>query len=789
MTIILRMNAPVLFLAGFITTHALALTLTAGAQTGFGGRWGPQPLSGVVSRFDDDGDGILNELERQAARRYAVEARAGQNRVVSPNRRIPIISTQEDDLRRSRASSPGAGIGLYDDRTLRTLYLRFRSPDWFGELADFYNTDVEVPADLVVDGELYSGIGVRFRGNSSYWTTGDSLKKSFNLSINYGHKDQRLEGYRTLNLLNSHADPSFLREVLFSRISRQYIPAPKANLVKLVINGEPWGVYLNVQQINRDFLEEWFGSGKGVRWKVPPARGGAGGLAYKGPDPAAYQGSFELDGKDSPEAWEELIELSRALSTTHDSKLESELSPILNIDAALWFLALENVFIDSDGYFSRGADYLLYQDPSGRFHLITHDNNETFRYAGGGGPNRWPSSDPMLSPLGHADNPALPVISRLLALPHLRARYLAHIRTIVEHWLDWKVLGPMVQEYQALIAQEVAADDKKLYSLEAFAGAAGEDYAGRGGSSSFSPWGTPGFKEFVTERRTFLLSHPQLDRRVPEIRAVEHPPNPPAGQPIRITARVRSPGKLDEVLLYYAMGRDAHFARVAMFDDGNHGDARARDGLYAGDIPPVHPGLRVRYYVEARALSSLGTSVFYPRSTERGAREFRVTVARLENPPVVINELMARNSRGLRDPQGQYDDWIELYNPGSVLVDLSGMYLSDDPDKPRKWTIPFGTTIAPLGHLVIWADGDDGEDGGDGGAVGNTGEDPVLHANFRLSGKGETLLLVDTDESANRILDLVEFGEQQRDVSFGRLPDGDGEFRALYSSPGSRNGK
>ena len=103
-------------------------------------------------------------------------------------------------------------------------------------------------------------------------------KKSFNIAVDYGENGQRLYGYKTLNLLNGHVDASFLREVLYNRIARDYIPAMKTNFVKLVINGENWGVYINLQQYNKDFLAEWFGTKDGVRWKVGPGRGGCPGL-------------------------------------------------------------------------------------------------------------------------------------------------------------------------------------------------------------------------------------------------------------------------------------------------------------------------------------------------------------------------------------------------------------------------------------------------------------------------------------------------------------------------------
>ncbi len=127
---------------------------------------------------------------------------------------------------------------------------------------------------------------------------------------------------------------------------------------------------------------------------------------------------------------------------------------------------------------------------------------------------------------------------------------------------------------------------------------------------------------------------------------------------------------------------------------------------------------------------------------------------------VVINELLAANVKSIADPQGEYDDWLELYNPGDEPVDVGGMYLTDDVSEPTKWRIPTGsaalTTIAAKGYLVIWADKDVTPQG--------------LHASFSLGADGEELALVDADGVT--ILDGVRFDEQRADVSYGRCPDG-----------------
>ena len=126
---------------------------------------------------------------------------------------------------------------------------------------------------------------------------------------------------------------------------------------------------------------------------------------------------------------------------------------------------------------------------------------------------------------------------------------------------------------------------------------------------------------------------------------------------------------------------------------------------------------------------------------------------------VVINEVMASNAATIADPQGDYDDWIELYNTGNTPVDLEGMYLTDDLTEPTKWQIQAGgrgtTLINPKGYLIVWADRDTGDAG--------------LHASFRLSADGDEVHLFDTDGTT--LIDSMVFGGQTSDISYGRDPD------------------
>ncbi len=727
-----------------------------------GRRRGPRPAEKIVSRFDTDGDSRLDYAEREAARKYIQESRGetGASRLsgdMAPN------TTRDGDLKASRAAQPKGKPDLYDAKTLRTLYLRFHDTDWYEQLGTFYRTDVDVPADLIVDGKVYQSVGIRFRGSSSYFTV-QNEKKSFNIAVDYGDDKQRLYGYKTLNLLNGHSDPSFLREILYSRIARNYLPAPKANLVKLVINGESWGIYVNSQQFNKDFLDEWFGTRAGVRWKVPPGR--SSGLVYNGDQPSAYQQAYQLKTRadEAPNAWQDLIKLCEVLEVTPDDQLESELSAILNIDRALWFLALDNVFIDNDGYFSRASDYAFYQDPNGRFHLLPHDSNETFRFAGGGGPNSWQTDGQMLSPVALENDTMRPVVRRLFAIPHLRSRYLAHVRTIANEWLNWDRLQPIIAEYQSLVDAEVKADDKKLYAYEAFATSHTKDQGG-GGPGGRGGRVTPSFKRFVEERAEYLLNHPEIDKPTPTIESVSKPEEPMANQPVQITVEIGGDVDVDAVILYYADGRLASFQSALMSKKG---------AAYVGEIPAYPAGKKIRYYVEVRSSEPNGTTTFFPTQTEFAPLTYRVDTSIADSSPVVINELMANNTQSLADPQGDNDDWIELHNVSNRTVDLSGMYLSDNQNNPRKWQFPDDTQIGPGEYLIVWAD----EDGN-----AETG----LHANFKLSKNGEMVMLVDTDQRGNQVLDAIKFRGQGEDVAVGRVPNGIGDFKPLDGTPGMQN--
>jgi hypothetical protein len=128
---------------------------------------------------------------------------------------------------------------------------------------------------------------------------------------------------------------------------------------------------------------------------------------------------------------------------------------------------------------------------------------------------------------------------------------------------------------------------------------------------------------------------------------------------------------------------------------------------------------------------------------------------------LVINEIMADNTMTIQDPQGEYEDWVEIYNLGPDAVNLGGLHLTDTFSDPDKWTFP--DTLLPAGqYLIVWCDYDVG--------------DPGLHANFELATSGEKVGLYRDLVVCHALVDRITFPAIDTDVSYGRLCDGWAEW-------------
>jgi hypothetical protein len=164
-------------------------------------------------------------------------------------------------------------------------------------------------------------------------------------------------------------------------------------------------------------------------------------------------------------------------------------------------------------------------------------------------------------------------------------------------------------------------------------------------------------------------------------------------------------------------------------------------------------------------------------SSATGDTDTDTTSSSLTRPSVVINEFLAQNDTTNADAADEYDDWIELYNTGSAIVQFDGLYLSDDQENPLKWALPTGQGIDAGGYALFWCDDDDGL--GDSG----TASQGDRHTSFNLSSSGETILLTYAVGGDSIMVDAIAFGAQQPDISAARIPDGNEDAPMQYGTP------
>lgn len=658
--------------------------------------------------------------------------------------------------------------GFYKTSDVHKLEITLTEPNWFqlmdgsggpgGAAGQTLIGTLTVNDTLVLDSVLVS-----IKGQTSDFQN-NSEKKSFKIEIDE-LKDQDLMGYDNLNLNGAFQDHSSMREVLFYDISKSFAPALKGAFVDLYINGQSWGPYGNIQQIEGRYIKEWFSNNEGTRWRAVapddvagggpggggggPGGGGPGGafgtgvstLNYNGPDSTDYNENYTLKKTNKANPWVDLIEACDDLNNRPISDLYDSLQHSLDIDRTLWFLAQEAVFSDDDSYIHKGGmDYYVYWDQAtDRIIPLEVDANSVMM-----------GSHVSWSPFYHENDTDYPLLNRMLQNDEVRQRYLAHLRTVLDlHFVEQDVHS-RIDEFATILDQRVQDDPKKIYSYSQYL------------------TGITDLKNFVSNRITFLSANTEINRQGVGISNVvmeyaSGTANPPqANEEVQI--RVDIAGGEQKIMLYYGTGLDGMYDRVEMFDDGMHNDLVAGDDVYGASIPGFSSGKYVRYYIEAIKNDNFATASYFPPGAEHDVFVYQVEPSSIPVEDVAINEFMADNETSVADQAGEYDDWIELYNNGTTTVDLSGYYLSDKEGEPSKWQFPENTLIAPKGYLIIWADEDEDQ-----------ASAQEIHASFKLSSGGETLLLVNSDKE---IIDQIGFGEQQADISYARIPNGIGNFQS-----------
>jgi hypothetical protein len=248
---------------------------------------------------------------------------------------------------------------------------------------------------VTVDGQTFDGVGLRTKGGCG--SSRDlSQKASFKINLSWDDpavdgcpQERRIHGLKRFTLNNQVQDRSFVHEMLAYRFYQLMgVPTPRANHVRVFVNDQLWGVYLNLESIDRRFLSRWFGSKDGMLYEgtyycdlvpanVPPGDEDTYCIARKF-HPSSCEPTAE--GGD-PEDYTAVREMVNQLASGYQvGSFYPEIEAIWDFDTFLSLWAVENIIGHWDGYTIQIVNnYRMYHDPSsGKWTIIPTGVDQTF---------------------------------------------------------------------------------------------------------------------------------------------------------------------------------------------------------------------------------------------------------------------------------------------------------------------------------------------------------------------------------------------------------------------------
>jgi hypothetical protein len=506
----------------------------------------------------------------------------------------------------STAFAAAAQSSFYDAGAIQEIKITFEQDNWSYVLDSLrVNGDGLLLGDIEINDQKFEDIGVRYRGTRSFQP--GSVRNSLYIKLNFIDKGRNYQGHSQINLSSALRDPSMIREVLGYEIARHYMPAPRANYSRVYVNGEYYGLFVNVEPIDYAFLALNFGDDKGTFVQCAPnllepaptscKSDVFGSLQYDN-SAKCYLHNFELL---SESGWDDLIQLTQILN----EKTE-DIEKVLDVDRTLWMLAFNNVLANLSSYTGRFSEnYYLYRNAEGKFVPIVYDLNLCFgsyKNTGIGSDLRLRELQEM-DPLLHQDNPYKPLLSRLLSINKYKLIYLSHVRTIVNDFFRREQYLARANELRDLIRPALTEDTNRYYPMEDFEASLTTTIGKRSR--------IPGIQELMQTRTSFLREHQAMTVLPPAISDVSvvrrERLSAQRVTDFRVNARVERFPK--EVLLFYRFKDDEPFKQTAMRDDGQHADGEANDSIFGTVIKPSSGSNSIEYYIYAE---SAGAATFEP---------------------------------------------------------------------------------------------------------------------------------------------------------------------------------
>ncbi|MEA3444147.1 MAG: CotH kinase family protein [Bacteroidota bacterium] len=649
---------------------------------------------------------------------------------------------------------PPKGIVFADDAVNRIdVFLETDSIDALLEPGNEYSNH-EYPATFILTynntADTIENVGFRLRGNTSRV----SGKKSFKISFNT-FTGNNYYGLEKMNINGEHNDPSIARSKICWDICRDFeVIGSRCNPVELYINSEYKGLYVNVEHVDEEFIELRFGNKDGNLYKcLWPAD-----LVYKGSNPDLYKEvlygrrTYDLKTNTNTDDYSDLANFIDILNNSTLSNLPYDLEEVFNVPGFLRYLAIEIYTGHWDGYAYNKNNYYLYNDPeTGMFHFLPYDLDNTLGIDWIG--RDWATRDinDWASHGGYR-----PLVERLMDVSEYKDWFNFYVNKLIDERTNTNIIFPEIDAYRDMVKDYVVYDN--YHSLDY-----GYSYNDFINSYINSQGGhvTYGVKPYFTTRVSSANQQLDLNNINPIISNVRNN-HPGAQQLVNITAKAEDEYQL-VVRLFYSDDQ-TNWNSETMLDDGFNNDGQANDETFGINIGPFAAGSQIDYYIEAEDNS--GNISRYPRSGSK-----YILIENLSPVTLVINEFMAKNSNVISDQNGNFDDWIEILNIGNSPVYLGDKFLSDKLNSQTKWQLP-AVTLGAGEYYLIWADKEENEG--------------INHTNFKLSSKGEEIVLTDADGIS--IIDYVKYYWQTENLSEGRYPNGNGPVQYLgFPTPGYTN--
>jgi CotH kinase protein len=302
--------------------------------------------------------------------------------------------------------------------------------------------------------EVLEDVGLRIKGESSRTRFDEkpALKLKFDEFVN----GRDFRGLRRLTLNNMFEDPSGIAERLSYHLFRLAgLPAPRANSALLFVNGQSYGLYVNVESVDKTFLRRWFTSD-------------AGNLYEEGQQDflPGKETTFELETNEMANDRSDLRALITALGASRPETLLGDLGGVLDVEHFLRFTAVEGLVNQWDMYgYTRfyPNNFHFYSDPQRKFVFLPWGLDMTWKPFHDGAPHL-----PLLGIAHRANDPRQPVTAglvfqRCLASPPCRTRYLAVVQEMLGV-MEGARLDVLAATFRDQIRPHQRADARKFHS-------------------------------------------------------------------------------------------------------------------------------------------------------------------------------------------------------------------------------------------------------------------------------------------------------------------------------------